>query len=126
MSPGSDDVDRAYRVLASRQRRRIIRLLSDADGAVTEGALASRLGDRATGNRGRAEERIRIDLHHRHLPMMEDAGVIERVDDGGIVLADHGRALAAIERFGSETFGTRADEESEADEVRDGDALINE
>jgi hypothetical protein len=72
---------------------------------MAEDTLLSCLGDHA-GENGPPSERLLTELRHCDLPMLEDAGVIERVD-GGIRLTAHGRSVARIERFAASAFGTR-------------------
>jgi hypothetical protein len=72
--------DHLYRVLASRQRRRLLYYLDDVEAStVTE--LAEVLVGWETGQRGGMVtetdyDRMVIALRHSHLPMLADAGLL--------------------------------------------------
>lgn len=96
--------DDIHRVLSSTTRRRLLTLLLD-DPSRTRDELATILtGWEATTNRPMAapsdRARIEVDLHHSHLPLLDDLGVVSYDPTNGRVvleeLADETRA--AIER----------------------------
>lgn len=83
-SSGLTDSDR-HRLFAAEQRRIALELLEEADLPVALEELATAITDRETelGTReadapdaGDAE-RVAISLHHVHLPLMADLGVVD-------------------------------------------------
>lgn len=104
----TDDLDTAHRVLQSRCRRVALRHLVEQDGPVTVPTLV----DRAWGasDEETVRERVALEFHHRHLPVLADAGLVH-VADGEVALTDRGRAVAAVARGvadATEDAGTRA------------------
>jgi len=72
--------------LANRDRRRIIRVLDDrSPDAVSRETLVEVFADGAD----RDERAAEVALHHGHLPMLTEAGLVERTDDERLTLADH-------------------------------------
>lgn len=67
--------DTAFEALASGRRRAVVRLLGDAESALTvedlaAGIVASECADVSD------RERARIDLHHNTLPKLDDLGIV--------------------------------------------------
>lgn len=89
--PGLSDDD-VYRALASTQRRRALYvLLVQEDTTIAELAtvLAGWEATDAGTMRGPADRRrIRTDLHHRHLPVLADAGLVEYDPEEATVAAE--------------------------------------
>ncbi len=74
--PGHD-VDRLLRLLADSTRRRVLRnLTAERNDTATIDALATALGGEATPGPDSVRE-ARIQLHHTHLPKLDDAGVVD-------------------------------------------------
>ena len=69
-----------YDVLADERRRAALSVLSDRDGPLELSALARavavRTEDDATGPAPDAVDRMRVSLHHQHLPKLADAELI--------------------------------------------------
>jgi DNA-binding transcriptional ArsR family regulator len=70
-----------YDALADERRRRVVRLLADADGALTIEDLAEglvRIGDgRSDGIEDEAAvTRLRTSLYHVHVPKLSEAGIV--------------------------------------------------
>ena len=111
--PGSEttiSADELYHALAATPRRRVLAVLLDGSTTSVD-ALADRLAgweSTADGRRGGATGRRRVlaGLHHVHLPLLDDVGLVTRTDDGERVrLASVGapvrqviRAAVAYER----------------------------
>jgi hypothetical protein len=92
------------RLLASRFRRRLVTLLLD-DPSRTRAELATVLaGWEATTNRPMTtpsdRARIEVELHHRHLPLLDDLGVVSYDQTSGRVVLEEldDETRAAIER----------------------------
>lgn len=74
---GASDTDTSLRLLASADRRTVLRTV--AGRPETDFSLDA-LADRVTRERASAEadhEAVRVSLHHRHLPMLAEAGLLE-------------------------------------------------
>lgn len=72
--------DRLFELLAHPQRRRMLRRIAAADGAVTVDELADSLD--IDGER--THEAKAIAVHHRHLPKLEEYGVVELGSNGAV------------------------------------------
>lgn len=69
-----------HRVLAERDRRVVLDVLADRTAPVGLGELAAAVAARESGGERADEETIElvgIRLHHNHLPMMADLGIID-------------------------------------------------
>ncbi|WP_123537505.1 DUF7344 domain-containing protein [Halosimplex salinum] len=72
--------DERHRILASERRRAVLDALATGSGSTTLSALAAAVDaaendlDRAAAT---ARDEIRVDLHHVHLPMLADAGLVD-------------------------------------------------
>ncbi|WP_436909265.1 DUF7344 domain-containing protein [Halosimplex marinum] len=70
-----------YDALADERRRLVVRLLDDADAALTVEELAERMVEREGGGSGDPGNeadiaRLRTSLYHVHVPKLSDAGVV--------------------------------------------------
>lgn len=77
---GSDDVRESVApVLAHDRRRTIVTLVRSENGAVTREALAHELASLEAAGAPAASrvEDVTLQLHHRHLPKLADAGLLE-------------------------------------------------
>lgn len=76
----SEPTDDAYELVANRRRRRVLACLRDApDGVASVDQLTEYVeaceGPSAAGPTDMT--RIRVELHHMHLPKLRDHGVVE-------------------------------------------------
>lgn len=75
-----DRVDDVFDVLRNRRRRFVLADLDGRSPPVDLGDLAERLTvaelDLAESAPGPTVERVQIELHHRHLPILTDAGLL--------------------------------------------------
>ncbi|MFB6106607.1 MAG: hypothetical protein ABEJ70_06510 [Halobacteriaceae archaeon] len=73
---GASDADRALRLLAHADRRTVLRAVAERPAAdLSLDALAARVareGERSESDR----DAVRVALHHRHLPMLDEAGLV--------------------------------------------------
>ncbi|QLH80126.1 DUF7344 domain-containing protein [Halosimplex pelagicum] len=70
--------DELYRCVANQRRRSaLVGLRDDEDGAATVGDLVDHVLDRADRSSAPGRESVRLDLYHCHLPMLDDAGVVD-------------------------------------------------
>lgn len=85
MADANTDIETTtvLRILADADRRRLLRLLTDAGGPVPVERIADSI------DAGHAETEVcdygRISLHHTHLPMLREAAVVEYDADRGTV-----------------------------------------
>lgn len=80
----TEAVDRFYRSLANHRRRIAIRILEERRSTDLE-ALAEEIAARESGEPDR--EPIEISLVHKHLPLLEEAGIVVYDGDTGRVSA---------------------------------------
>lgn len=66
-----------HRILANEQRRVLIELLSDKSDPVTLSDLATTLFAREADAGASREQQIRAELHHSHLPMFDEIGLVD-------------------------------------------------
>lgn len=69
----SIDIGVSFRILADRQRRGVLRRLTEADEPVTVESLTASLATATTTG----ADTVRLQLLHSHLPKLHDAGVID-------------------------------------------------
>jgi len=81
------DEDERHRLLADEERRAVIDVLDDRTGAVSMSDLADDVARESDGDSDRRN--VEIQLHHTHLPMFEDAGLVAYDRDAGLVDAHH-------------------------------------
>lgn len=67
--------DTAFEVLAHRHRRAVLGRLADSNGTATFDRLAEALP--ADANEAPSPDGARLQLHHVHLPKLQEAGLIE-------------------------------------------------
>lgn len=83
------DDDRLYRALASTRRRRVLYILLVERKSTVEklATILTGWGSTETGRMATPEDRqnILVDLHHRHLPGLDESGLIEYDQDEGTV-----------------------------------------
>lgn len=78
-STHSLSTDTALRVLADRRRRQLLRYLAESDSTATLDHLVTAL-DEPTGGATAPDatrEQLGAELQHVHLPMLQDAGLVE-------------------------------------------------
>ena len=74
----SGDRDELFEVLAHRQRRRVLGVLRSAEGSLTLTEAALELARRSDEPVSEERvDRIRVSLHHWHLPKLAEAGLVE-------------------------------------------------
>lgn len=69
-----------YRLLADEQRQVVLAVLAERTAPLALPELVTEVKERETTGMGvesDAREKIRIALHHMHLPMMDDMGVVD-------------------------------------------------
>lgn len=76
-----DEVAPLFDALAHRRRRRVVAYVADRNGETTLDAVAEHLCDDC----GEDRERVRVSLHHRHLPKLDDLGVLDYDDRANVV-----------------------------------------
>ena len=99
----SDDLrlDDIYRVLSHPTRRSAVRALEGTDRTTIE-AVAAWLSEPGRGRRDAIEanggaDRVEVALHHVHLPMLADIGVLEyEPERGEIEVADGFEEVVAV------------------------------
>lgn len=76
-----------YKLLAARHRRLALDVLAEQTSSITVRELASEIAEREHGSAtdGDSIERIATQLHHIHLPVMVDLGVISYDSDSNRV-----------------------------------------
>lgn len=103
-------------ILANPRQRRILSVLLDQPGPLTERDLAVQLAARETGKSPpdvteEDRQQIRNDLHHRCIPKLEAAGWIERLPEG----------IVATERLSIESMGLSLPDLQGPDDLRGSD-----
>ena len=95
--------DQVVRVLADRQRRRVLESLKTATAPIGLADLAVELARHESDTAGGVSfderaQRLRIRLHHCHLPMLDEAGLIDYdVENKHVSLSDNPRTEAVLE-----------------------------
>lgn len=80
-----------FRALAAERRRRALRWLA-ANDPVPLPVLAGALADSPPDDR----DRVRLDLYHRHLPLLVEAGLVARSSADLLTTTDRGEAAVAV------------------------------
>lgn len=77
--PTDDGEDAITEALTDDRRREILAIVTSRNGAITREALARTLARRETDRRPAKSliENIELQLHHRHLPKLDEAGLVE-------------------------------------------------
>lgn len=65
-----------HRVLADSRRRSVTRVLTEQEAPVQLTTLAAAVATLEEEPGETAQNTIRLELHHKHLPMMEDVGIL--------------------------------------------------
>jgi len=75
MPTPSDDL---YRSIATQRRRNVLAYLHESD-VTTESLddVVDAVVEKETHSPGPDRESVRIDLYHRHLPLLDEAGIID-------------------------------------------------
>ncbi|RKD98158.1 DUF7344 domain-containing protein [Halopiger aswanensis] len=99
---GTVPIDNGFEALSDPYRRALCRyvLRTDADIVACE-ELVDYLADEATvatGTTDRDRQTLESALHHRHLPALVDAGVVEYDRQSGAVYLDRDATAALLER----------------------------
>ena len=85
-----------FDALAHGRRRRIIAYVADRDRETTLEAIA----DHLRNGSGESQTRIQVSLHHRHLPKLDDLGVLDYDDRANAVrplpLAERAKELLSF------------------------------
>ena len=105
MSDDPDSMDRALALLASRERRMIIQYFDRNDAVSTSvEALTDHLaGAKVEADGGEPPTRTaEAELHHVHIPKLEDYGVVEYDSRSGEVRYHPHERLEALVEFASE------------------------
>jgi DNA-binding transcriptional ArsR family regulator len=69
-----EQIDLVFRAMAHPLRREALALLARRDDVADVVELADRLGHLSEG---KTDEQLRVALHHVHLPLLRDAGLVE-------------------------------------------------
>lgn len=79
ISPAGLSEDEYYRLLSDERRRTVLRALTDVERPIAVGELAREVAERETdgGASVSAVRGVETDLHHVHLPMLDDHGIVE-------------------------------------------------
>lgn len=87
MTPPPEPItaDTALRLLAERRRRQVLRQLADTDTPTTIDRLGEAILAAVGSETDITEEGLAIQLHHIHLPKLQEVGVIEYDQRGGTV-----------------------------------------
>jgi DNA-binding transcriptional ArsR family regulator len=120
---GKDRSQKHLADLTDKTRRRIVRILSEQTGTVTEQELAKQLQNTFANSKpavtaSERMEKLRIRLHHVHLPKLEESELIEWDKDDQTVAAinDSKQIVSKVEKrvladgedgFGVALFGDR-------------------
>lgn len=83
-----------HRLVRDERRRRIVRVLLDRGTPIELSELATAVGTRAE-NAGVADD-VSISLHHVHLPLLDDVGVVD-YDPDACRVEDHDDALEQLD-----------------------------
>ena len=81
-------IDTLFDVLSDARRRYALHyLLGTADGVTNVETLAEEIAawERATGRADAPAEDVMVDLHHAHLPLLVDVGLVEYDERSGAV-----------------------------------------
>ena len=79
-------LDETHRALADEQRRVILRITGDADLPVSLDRLATLVAAETAAD----VDRVRLGLHHKHLPLLADVGALEYDPESHRVTTGHG------------------------------------
>ncbi|MFC6826261.1 DUF7344 domain-containing protein [Halopelagius fulvigenes] len=81
ISPAGLTEDEYYRLLSDERRRIVLQTLTELELPLTVGELAEEVAERETGIGADASvpatQGVETDLHHVHLPLLDDHGIVE-------------------------------------------------
>lgn len=106
----SDRLDRRFDLLSSQRRRTLLQVLNEtADDSINCSELAGRIVEREGGEYTVDQDVVLIDLHHRQLPKLEDAGVVEydHHNEAVHVLRDDRIAALSLTKDDTASFPSR-------------------
>lgn len=66
-----------HRVLSSARRRVVLDVLADREAPMELAGLSSAVASSQDGVDPQARERVAITLHHEHLPLLDDVGLVD-------------------------------------------------
>lgn len=88
MSDAAITPEQTHRLLNDTERRQLVVILSDIDHCVPLTTLVERVSERMEVSNNETRElyeSLRIHLHHNHLPLFADVGVVEYNADQRLV-----------------------------------------
>ena len=74
---GQLTADEYFRVLADERRRALVDVLRDRTEPLSVADLAAAVRPRSDGGLPTDDEHFRITLHHTHLPLLDDVGIVD-------------------------------------------------
>lgn len=82
VNTGTESVDDVYGVMANEDRRHALDVIAREPGSMNVSRLVEQVADRLRPDgteaaSDRSLRKLRVSLHHRHLPKMVSAGLIE-------------------------------------------------
>lgn len=82
VNTGAESADEVYNVMSSEHRRHALAVIASEPAAMNVSRLVEQLADRLKPEHTKAASdealrRLRVSLHHRHLPKMVSAGLVE-------------------------------------------------
>ncbi|MFC5971421.1 hypothetical protein ACFPYI_08780 [Halomarina salina] len=100
--------DELYRILAVHRRRRVLDALRRTTGGTTVDELVARLAETAaSGDTPPDRTQLRLELSHVDLPMLDEAGLVDRNPESGRVsLTGRARALPLFSALQNGLVGT--------------------
>lgn len=90
------DIETTFDLLSSSVRRAIITVLRESNSITRERLTATLAGSDADDDSVAARRRIRIALHHNHLPKLAEAGLITYDDETVTATAELEQVAQAI------------------------------
>jgi DNA-binding transcriptional ArsR family regulator len=93
--------DRTLQLLADEQRRELLRFLieTDKDVVTVDDLVAA-----AAGPDPAETQRTRIEIHHVHLPKLDDAGVVDYDPEHGLIRYRSAESIEQLLGFVSKTL----------------------
>lgn len=81
--------DEYHRILASERRRTLLAVLAEESKTVNLETVAAAVAEREAASTEVSADTVKgvtVTLHHHHLPMLADAGVIEYDPDSNLIV----------------------------------------